>query len=64
MMLEKTFLDVKGQFSKSRMDALRNNKHRCDQLRVVYFNDLNSMQEKDAEYQLTQCYDSLEWRTE
>ncbi len=22
------------------------------------------MQEKDAEYQLTQCYDSLEWRTE
>ena len=46
------------------MDALRNNKHRCDQLRVVYLNDLSSMQEKDAEYQLTQCYDSLEWRTE
>ena len=26
-------------FSESRMDALRNNKQRCDQLRVVYLND-------------------------
>ena len=54
----------KELFSESKMDALRYNKQTCDQLRVVYLNDLNSMQEKDAEYQLTQCYDSLEWRTE
>ena len=35
------------QFSESRMDALRNDKQRCDQLRVVYLNAF-SMQEKDV----------------
>ena len=40
-------MDYVRDFSESRMDALRNDKQRCDQLRVVYLNPF-SMQEKDV----------------